>query len=62
MQLADDRAVEKQRHCLRCNKEFLSTGAGNRICSKCTSNAPSVSGLRCITFDHESERNTDAST
>jgi tRNA(Ile2) C34 agmatinyltransferase TiaS len=25
-----------QRRCLKCNEEFPSTGAGNRICKKCS--------------------------
>ena len=27
---------KKQRYCLKCNKKFLSTWAGNRICPSCS--------------------------
>lgn len=27
--------MEKQRKCLRCGNDFLSSGPGNRICQKC---------------------------
>ena len=30
---------EKLRKCLTCEKEFLSSWAGNRICKKCRSRA-----------------------
>lgn len=30
---------EAERTCLMCNKPFLSTHAGNRICPKCTMKA-----------------------
>jgi hypothetical protein len=33
----DERNIEKDRKCLRCDKMFLSRDAGNRICKKCTS-------------------------
>lgn len=29
------RVIESKRLCLRCNKQFASTGPGNRICSEC---------------------------
>jgi hypothetical protein len=31
----DDRNVEKQRRCLRCEKYFSSRSAANRLCKKC---------------------------
>jgi len=30
---------KKKRTCLKCQKEFMSIGPGNRICAKCNSNS-----------------------
>lgn len=27
--------MEKERRCLRCDRPFVSTGPGNRICGRC---------------------------
>lgn len=33
--LPDDRAARKLRRCLHCREQFLSDGAGDRICDDC---------------------------
>ena len=33
------------RICLKCNKEFQSSGAGNRRCQKCNNKAPQTTGI-----------------
>ena len=52
------------RTCLRCQNQFPSTGAGNRICAKCTENTPRVSrmDLRRVSSDipnHKAELEED---
>lgn len=40
--------VKKIRTCLKCSKEFGSTGFGNRLCPKCQSTNNSVSVMKTM--------------
>lgn len=49
--LADDRNTEKSRRCLRCQHEFTSKHAGNRICPACSKEPPSAHRMFTCDFD-----------
>jgi len=57
----DDRLAEKPRRCLKCNREFLSINAGNRICGACKTTQPTTAGNTLVSWQeieaisHEAE-------